>query len=71
MGLLDDGTPPLLQLMYFSVVTMATVGYGDIHPNMGVIQMLAALEVLFGTGVIIFLLFSLSNTFTFTKQDNI
>lgn len=56
VGLLNDGTPVWLQLMYFSIATVATVGYGDIHPGIGVAQALVALEILFGMAVVIFLL---------------
>lgn len=36
------------QLMYFSVVTLATVGYGDILPASEVTRMLAAIEAITG-----------------------
>ena len=55
---------PQFQFIYFSIVTLATVGYGDILPNSRMSQAAAALEVLFGMGVLVFLLFALSNTFS-------
>lgn len=41
---------PRSELLYFSLVTLTTVGYGDIVPVAGVVRMLAALEA--GAGVL-------------------
>ena len=40
--------PPELELMYFSLITMTTVGYGDITPASGLARMVAAIEALVG-----------------------
>ena len=37
-----------IQLVYFSFVTLATLGYGDITPRLPLAQMLAVLEAIFG-----------------------
>jgi hypothetical protein len=37
-----------VQLMYFSFITIATVGYGDIAPRLPLAQMLAVLEAVVG-----------------------
>ena len=34
--------------LYFSLITLATVGYGDIVPVAGVVRMLAAMEAIIG-----------------------
>jgi hypothetical protein len=52
-----------LQLIYFSVITAATIGYGDITPCYGWPQFLVSLQVIYFMGVLITLIFSLSNTF--------
>jgi hypothetical protein len=44
----DLGEKPLTQLMYFSYVTLATLGYGDIVPISGPAKGLAILEAMLG-----------------------
>jgi hypothetical protein len=44
----DLGEKPLNQLMYFSYVTLATLGYGDITPFSGPAKGLAILEAMTG-----------------------
>lgn len=36
------------EILYFSIITMATVGYGDVLPNTEITRMLAAIEAVFG-----------------------
>jgi voltage-gated potassium channel len=36
------------EILYFSVITMSTVGYGDVLPNTEITRMLAAIEAVFG-----------------------
>ena len=55
---------PQLQFIYLSIITAATVGYGDISPACGISQTVAALECIFTMSVIVALLFALSNTFS-------
>jgi voltage-gated potassium channel len=40
--------------LYFSVITLATVGYGDIVPSSNLVRMLAAFEVIVGVLLILF-----------------
>ncbi len=40
--------------LYFSVITLATVGYGDIVPSSNLVRMLAAIEVIVGVLLILF-----------------
>jgi hypothetical protein len=42
------GTDRQAELLYFSLVTLSTIGYGDIVPLHGVVRMLAALEGISG-----------------------
>lgn len=43
-----DGTEPLYQLVYFSFITLTTVGYGDVLPQSNATRMLAAYEAIIG-----------------------
>jgi len=48
-----------LKALYFSVVTFATLGYGDIHPITRIGEVLVIIEVLFGyisLGMLVYLL---------------
>lgn len=54
-GLISNDIPIQVQLIYFSTTTFATVGYGDITPAKGTVQMVAAFETLFGMGSLYFL----------------
>lgn len=44
---LQEGQPTLMDCVYFSVVTVSTLGYGDIVP-LGFSRLVASLETLFG-----------------------
>jgi voltage-gated potassium channel len=48
--------------VYFSIVTMATVGYGDIVPKTIVAKVLVLTEILLGVGYSIFF-FSIISSF--------
>ena len=62
-GLSQDWTRPL-DLLYFSVVTLATVGYGDIspHPGATLVRLAVASQILSGVSLTVFLLTSFSLT---------
>ncbi|WP_292436152.1 potassium channel family protein [Methylobacter sp.] len=47
-GAFDRPIETTLDSFYFSVVTLATVGYGDIHPVGSVAKILVIIEVLLG-----------------------
>ena len=46
-----EGWSPV-DALYFSVVTLATVGYGDLHPTTDVAKLFTVVYILFGLGVI-------------------
>jgi len=48
--------PSLLQCLHFSVVTMATVGYGDVHPNQWYSQLAVDIQILIGQILVVFAL---------------
>lgn len=41
---------PLLDALYFTIVTVATVGYGDIHPKTGLGKLVAVMLIVGGVG---------------------
>ncbi|KAA8672984.1 potassium channel family protein [Clostridium sp. MT-14] len=43
---------PLWNFMYFSAVTMTTLGYGDIVPNSTIVRILVMLETVFGVTIV-------------------
>ena len=46
-----EGWSPI-DALYFSVVTLATVGFGDLHPTNDAAKLFTILYILFGLGVI-------------------
>jgi hypothetical protein len=42
----------IINSLYFSVVTLATVGFGDLHPTSDVAKLFTVIYILFGLGVI-------------------
>lgn len=63
---LIHGLEPLqpLRAFYFSIVTMTTLGYGDMYPVSGIGQLLVMLQVIYGYVLLGSLLTILSNHFT-------
>lgn len=53
------------ECLYFSVVTLSTVGYGDIVPASGVVRLVAAAEIVCG---ILLLLFGFNEIFNFARR---
>lgn len=49
----DQRLPALLQCIHFSVVTMATVGYGDVHPNQWYSRLAVDMQILMGQILIV------------------
>lgn len=40
--------------LYFSVVTLSTVGYGDIHPSSGLVRLIATVQIVLGVLLLLF-----------------
>ena len=53
------------EALYYSVATLATVGYGDIVPTSNIIRMLSAFEVICGVAL---LLFGFNEIMTLTRE---
>jgi hypothetical protein len=47
---------PYFDLLYFSLVTITTVGYGDIQPSIWLSKTLVITEIIFGLGFVLLLL---------------
>jgi len=48
---------------YYSIVTVSTVGYGDIHPQSGWGKMIAVLLIVFGTGTFLGVIANITEIF--------
>jgi voltage-gated potassium channel len=48
----EDGFTSIPRSVYWAIVTLTTVGYGDIHPKTGLGQALAAFVMILGYGLI-------------------
>lgn len=47
---------PYFDLLYYSIVTVTTVGYGDIQPSLWFSRVFAITEILFGIGFVVLFL---------------
>ena len=50
----EPGVIDFSQSLYFSIVTLSTVGYGDIVPHSELVRILAAIQVLCGVLLMLF-----------------
>lgn len=67
--ILEDWT--WAQSFYFSVATLTTVGYGDIHPTTGESRVFTALFILVGVGIVIAALTSIGSKFLATQEHQL
>ncbi len=51
--------------LYFSIITLSTVGYGDIVPLTGTLRSLSAIQIVFG---VLLLLFGFSEIMSYTRE---
>lgn len=61
---LIDGEPTGLtfnESLYFSLVTISTVGYGDIYPHSDVVRLVASIEIITGVLLLVFGLYEIMN----------
>ncbi|MBW2604597.1 MAG: two pore domain potassium channel family protein [Deltaproteobacteria bacterium] len=59
----------LVDSIYFSVVTMATVGYGDIHPQSTAGKILALVLIVGGVGTFLGVVASITDIFLKRRED--
>ena len=60
----------LTDAIYFSIVTMATVGYGDIHPQSEIGKILALLIIVGGVGAFLSMVASITNLFVNRREES-
>ncbi|OGD30541.1 MAG: hypothetical protein A2Y56_04510 [Candidatus Aminicenantes bacterium RBG_13_63_10] len=64
----DPSPVPFFDLLFFSIVTIATVGYGDIHPVHWVSRLFTAAEIIFGLGFVLLLFTMLISVYIDIQQ---
>ncbi len=60
----------IIQALYFSVVTLTTVGYGDLHPTSAGTQVFTIIYILTGLGVFVALLASVAQQYIKQKSES-
>jgi len=66
--IVQEGSSPVAALIYFSFVTLTTLGYGDISPVSEIARALAILEALTGTLFLAVLIARLIGTYSRDKK---
>ena len=64
----EDGWS-LMDALYFSVVTLTTVGYGDLHPTTTGTQAFTIIYILTGLGILVALLSSVAQQYLKQKAE--
>jgi voltage-gated potassium channel len=59
----------VIQALYFSVVTLTTIGYGDLHPTSAGTQIFTIIYILTGLGVFVALLTSVAQKYIEQKSE--
>ena len=59
----------IVEALYFSVVTLTTVGYGDLHPTSAGTEIFTILYILTGIGVFVALLASVAQQYIAQKAE--
>lgn len=60
----------IVQALYFSVVTLTTVGYGDLHPTSAGTEIFTVFYILTGIGVFVALLASIAQQYIAQKAES-
>ena len=58
-----------IQALYFAVVTLTTVGYGDLHPTTDGTRIFTIIYILTGVGVLVALLSSVAQQYITQKSE--
>ena len=61
----------IIQSLYFSVVTMCTVGYGDFTPETAEAQVFTIFYILIGLGIFVALLSSVAKQYLAQKTEGV
>ena len=61
----------LTNAIYFSIVTMATVGYGDIHPKTEIGKILTIIIIIGGVGTFLSVVASITDVFVNRREETI
>nr|WP_320016179.1 potassium channel family protein [uncultured Desulfobacter sp.] len=61
----------LTNAIYFSIVTMATVGYGDIHPQTAIGKILTIIIIIGGVGTFLSVVASITDVFVNRREEKI
>jgi len=56
---------------YFSVATLTTVGYGDIHPTTDFSRVVTGLYILIGVGIVVAALSSIGSRYLVTQEHQL
>jgi hypothetical protein len=59
----------VMESLYFCVVTLTSVGYGDLHPTTGATQAFTVIYILTGIGIFVALLASVAEKYIQQKSD--
>ncbi len=59
----------LTDAVYFSIVTMATVGYGDLHPVTGIGKLLTLVIIIGGVGTFLGVIASITDVFVNRREE--
>ena len=60
----------IVESLYFSVVTLTTIGYGDLHPTSAGTQIFTIIYILTGLGVFVALLASVAEQYIKQKTES-
>jgi len=61
----------LTDAIYFSIVTMATVGYGDIHPQTDIGKILTLIIIIGGVGTFLGVIASITDLFVNRREESL
>lgn len=68
-GFMATENMSLSDAVYFSIVTMATVGYGDIHPQTGMGKLLTLIVIIGGVGTFLGVIASITDLFVNRREE--